>query len=666
MKNKMTPYQEILKSIGWPQEVLVLDFESFYDQDYTLSKMSTIEYITDNRFDFTGLGTQVITEKGSSPVFVGKPELNGLMDILLERFGDNLENVVVVAQNAKFDITILQQKFEFIPPFVIDIVDLARHYDARMSHHLKDLAKLFGLSDKGDTGQFKGFHWEDMSDFQRLNLEMYADHDIWLEAELFEILWNYLTTPEIEIPLARHTLKLFLQPRFKFDEKGAVELQEKMSEVFNNIIEPTGLTKKQLGTRKEFPIILQKLLPEGETVPTKQGKNGVICALAKDDVGMQLLLAHSDKKVRELCEARIAIKSWPTHIARVKNMATQAECSDGLLRCALNYNGAHTGRFSGGEKINLQNLGGRGRVGSGNHPLLSSVRKLLGTPDGWTLLISDSAQIEARVLAWFAGQSDLLQDFAEGESPYCSLATELFGEKIYKPSDEEKKTTEGQAIAIKYGFGKDGILGCGFGMGAKKFYDRCRSNPDLRPLFDSGQYNFAFIERLIKTYRTKYMRIPEFWKAVELAFKWVVKYPHETRYLRISNTGVPESKLIFWNDCGTVNLQLPSGRVLYYRHCSINKKKELRWHHGHLWGGSITENIVQATARDLLAYWLLECEHIGLPIIFHNHDELVAIVTENYAGLNLNLMKQTMLLKPDWAFGLPLGVEGEISKVYKK
>ncbi len=200
-------------------------------------------------------------------------------------------------------------------------------------------------------------------------------------------------------------------------------------------------------------------------------------------------------------------------------------------------------------------------------------------------------------------------------------------------------------------------------MGAKKFLERCLSNPDLRPLFDNGQYNEIFIQRLIKTYRRTYKTIPEFWKAVELAFKWVVKYPHETRTVPIPGA---MSNITFWNDNGTVNLQLPSGRVLYYRHCSINKKKELKWHHGHIWGGSITENIIQSAARDLLAYWLMKCEEVQIPIVFHSHDELVSLVKEDGAEEKLKQMADIMLTKPNWAFGLPLGVEGEITRVYKK
>lgn len=286
----MTPYQETLKSINWPTDVLVLDFECYFDTEYSLTKMSTIEYITNSRFDFTGLGTQVITDEGSHPKFVGGvKEILAELNSLRERFGRHLQNCTVVIHHARFDATVLQEHFEFVPPFIIDVEDLARHYDARMSHKLKDLAKLFGLPDKGDTMQFKGFHWEDMTWFQKLNLEIYTEHDVALEGEVFEILWNYLTNPEIELLLARHTLGLYLKPKFAFDFKLAAELQEKMSDVFNKIIEPTGLTRKQLGSRKEFPVILQNALPEGETVPTKQGKpkNGkpvIIPALAKTDV----------------------------------------------------------------------------------------------------------------------------------------------------------------------------------------------------------------------------------------------------------------------------------------------------------------------------------------------------------------------------------------------
>ena len=154
------------------------------------------------------------------------------------------------------------------------------------------------------------------------------------------------------------------------------------------------------------------------------------------------------------------------------------------------------------------------------------MRSLLSTPDGSILGIADSAQIEARILAWLAGQTDLVEGFAKGEDIYSVFASDLFQCFVYKALDDDPPLIKA-FMKIKRGFGKDAILGCGYGMGAKKFYDRCIANENLRPLFDSGEYDYVFIDKLIKTYRSTYAKIPEFWQSVEKAFKWVIKYPHE-------------------------------------------------------------------------------------------------------------------------------------------
>lgn len=290
-------------------------------------------------------------------------------------------------------------------------------------------------------------------------------------------------------------------------------------------------------------------------------------------------------------------------------------------------------------------------------------------------LIVDSRQIEARVLAWIAGQNDLVKEFAEGKSPYCTLATELFGEKVWKPSDEEKKTPAGKIMAVKYGFGKDGILGCGYGMGTNTFFQRCRENEDLRPMFDSGEYDWDFVDKLIKTYRKTYTKIPRLWTEMEKAFKWVTKYPHEVisfvgdyklhfQKKEISKS-ITHSLLTFWNQNGTVHLQLPSGRVLTYRHCRVADRK-IKWHWGTLWGGGIVENIVQSIARDLLGYWILEFEKSNLPVVLTAHDEIISLVPKSSAEKDLRLAITLMSQGPEWTRGLPLDAEGELSSVYKK
>lgn len=423
---------------------------------------------------------------------------------------------------------------------------------------------------------------------------------------------------------------------------------------------------KIVGSKKLFCEILEDLLPDNEHVPMKPGKNQLIPALSKDDEDFQLLLSHPNEKVRQLCEARLTAKSWPLHVARVRRMRSQALASYGSLRVPLNYYGCHTGRPSGGEKINLLNLGGKGRKGMGTHKLIAMVRKLLIAPAGKTLVINDSAQIEARLLAWLAGQDDLVAGFANNEDIYSTFASQLFGVEVRKPTDAERANPDLKDwvhdMDMMRGFGKDAILGAGYGMGVQRFYGNCRSNPDLRPLFDDGTYNRGFIERLIKTYRKMYYRIPAFWKEVEASFKFVIRFPNETATYDLNG----QPKLKFWNDNGTVCIQLPSGRVLYYRHAAISRDGNIRWQWGHLWGGSITENIIQSIGADLLRLWILDCEESGIPVVMHCYDEIVGLVDEENAGEDLSLMDTIMCDVPDWAEGCPMASEGMISGYYTK
>ena len=289
------------------------------------------------------------------------------------------------------------------------------------------------------------------------------------------------------------------------------------------------------------------------------------------------------------------------------------------------------------------------------------------------LIIVDSAQIEARILAWIAGQQDMLEAFAENRDIYSEFGSKLFVARLRKPQKSDPPALY-SLYSIRRGFSKDTILGAGYGMGPNKFYQNCLENPGLRPMFDSGQYDFAFVKKLIYGYRNTYPKVPAFWKICEKCFRLVVKYPHEVmRYAPEDSKIGPGDLLTFWNNAGTVNVQLPSGRILYYPHAAIRKKKnqrdydnQLKYHHGPLWGGSLTENIVQAIARDLLVYWILECEKKHLPVALHIHDEIIAVSSALHAEENLRVLMNIVSTGPDWADGLPLAAEGEISETYKK
>lgn len=666
----MQKVKKILQLAGWPTSYIVLDFETYYDKEYSLTSMSAWEYIADERFEVLGLG---FWDSGVSDCgYLEQPNVRKYIE------SQDWDNVTAVVQNAQFDPLIMKLKYGVIPKYIIDIKHLAAHCDSRMSHRLKDLAERFGLQAKGDTADFMGLRYKDMTDEQRQAIAEYCSNDIDLERKLFEILLPKLTNPAFELTVAMHTTQMYLAPRMSFDFELADELESAMQGFIGEACAKVGMTKDEVSGDLSFTAALKAALEAvGESVPVKPhkrpGKNmtallgrpGVGPALAKTDEESQKLEVHFDPRVRALMYARKVVGSWPNHISRIQKMRRIAKACKGTLPTILNYYGSHTGRWSGGGKINQQNLGAKGRSGSGSHPLMGKMRELLTAGED-VFLICDSAQIEARILAWLAGATDLVEGFAQGRDVYSQFASKLFRAKVYKPSDRDPVPIK-KLMSLRRGFGKDAILGCGYGMGPTKFFMRCRENPDLRPLFDSGQYDFSFVDGLIKLYRYTHAAIPNFWQTIERMFRIVAQFPSEKYQYNVPGAPMSGAALTLWNCRGTVNIQLPSSRVLFYPHVSIAKGNgRLRYRHGDLWGGTLTENVVQAIARDLLAYWILECEKAGLPVVLHVHDEIVCICSEHLAKDNLEVMLSIMESGPGWAAGIPLAAEGCISKTYKK
>lgn len=243
---------QILKQIGWPTDTLLLDFETFFDADYHLgtgkNALSIVEYVTDPRFRFTGLGIQINDQE---PRFIPGPHVPWAIEQLKKKFGKALHNCTVVAKNNKFDCLILVEKFDIYPPYTIDIEDLSRYFDSRMRQGLSDLCKLFKLPAKGETKQFKGLYWKDLaapdsnlSSYDRAvvealpslpslgvtttDLKNYCLGDIKNEKSLLEILLPMLDNPGTELDLARHTLNLYLKPALELDVLQAKEIANNM------------------------------------------------------------------------------------------------------------------------------------------------------------------------------------------------------------------------------------------------------------------------------------------------------------------------------------------------------------------------------------------------------------------------------------------------------
>lgn len=659
---------DILERHGYPREFVVLDFESYFDDDYSLTKMSTWAYVKDKRFEITGLGGQASYDNQLQELKFLKPHE---IDNLFSQTNDWWTGLkTVIFQNAKFDQMILQEHYGIKPRYVVDLKHLHLHIRPHTSNRLNDMAVEYGLQPKGDTMSFKGMHWRDIEKDEEVlsNFIDYTKNDVDLEAQLFCMMLPALTNPEMELPLAQHTTKMYLEPAFKFDRELAVSLLKGMQAEIDAAVELSGLTPKQLGSKIEIVDIINAALPGDETCPMKQGKKEKIPALAKDDEGTKYLLNHDCKKVRDIITARQAVKSWPRELCRIEKMIELADACGGKMPVPAKYCGAHTGRWQGEGGINLFNLGGRGRAGKANHPMLGKVRNLLCAEDCQELIIVDSAQIEARVLAWIAGQWDLVEDFRNDIDIYGKFGTGLFGMVVRKSRKDDPPPITA-LMDINRGFAKDTVLGSGYGMGSGKFYDNCMANIALRPLFDSGKYDFEFVKGLIGYYRKTYAEVPRFWSDIEKMFRWVVKYPHEVMRYAIPGSRLGEHDLLtLWNQGGTVYMQLPSGRCLVYDNARIRKSDNQLLYRSKspLWGGTLTENICQSIARDLLGYWILECENAEIPVIHHVYDEIISFTVDFNAQIVLDKVMAIMRTVPDWAAGLPVDAEGKITKVYEK
>lgn len=637
------PVKRILQQCGYPVSTVVLDVETYQDKDYSLSKLSTYEYVTDSRFEILGWAIK----KGDEPATFKR-----------ELLQFNWKNITVVMHHAPFDALVLALHNQLHPPFIIDTLDLARHIEPRWSNKLADLCKRHKLPAKGDTKQFIGLHEADFDRDMWLRLVEYATNDAEREYDLLQILLPKLSNPKFELEVAAYTRNLFIKPILHFDMGRAENLKEEMQTEIQRSLKQADIKEKEARGNKSFELLLREELGSEEP-PMKTGKIGPMLAIAKTDPGYLYLLTHSNDRVRHLMEARVAVRSWPLHIKRIDRLQSIFKCAQDRLPIPLKYAGAHTGRWSGSEKINPQNLGARA------HPLVNQIRTLIEAPKGYMLIIIDFSQIEARVLDWLAEQNDVLQAFAEGEPVYCNFASRLTGHRIRK-----LKKTDSKVVAEWFGnyrqMGKIGILGCGYGMGWEHLIEYAKNTfkIDISP---------ERAREIIKLYRRIHAMVVLFWEKVGRAFRLATQNSPQAYELTYG--------LRFFREGNATVIQLPSTRRLYYTGAKVEgtarypqlvapnpaAKNQTRGNAIWFWGGYLVENIVQAVSRDILAETVLRIENeLGLRIPLIVHDDMSICVPEKAVDTYRPQIEDIARMPPTWAKELPIAVDCKISKEYIK
>jgi len=405
---------------------------------------------------------------------------------------------------------------------------------------------------------------------------------------------------------------------------------------------------EEKGVNVRSPKQLQKYLKDNFNISIANAQEKTI-----KDI---LLNPNLDADARAMLELRLflsrsSIKKYSALIDRVS--------PDGRLRYFLQYYRANTGRWSG---VGFQphNLPKGGQTEKEQAALLkdlladkvpvietmTAAKKVLPgmiIPDkGHVFLMGDFSAIEARVLAWIAGEKILIEAYRKGDDLYKKMAAVIY----QKPLDDVTKKERH--------LGKSVILGAGYGMGHNRFFEVCQAQ--------GLAINIHTAEKAIYTYRSSFKNIVQFWASIESAFNYV-----------LVNKGkkVKVNGMLLHADKGYVSIKLPSGRDLYYHRVTrgpegisfLNFAQNMTVK---LWGGLITENIVQAIARDLLCHAMLELDKVEIFPIMSVHDEVVAQALTTQAKAKLKVFDTIMNVPPEWFKGFPLKTESFMSKRYFK
>lgn len=610
---------------GVTYDVVTLDFETHYGKDYTLSgKMNTSEYVRDDRFHVHG----VAIKKGNGKTlwYTGRNIALALKEI-------DWSKTAMVGHNTAFDGFITSEVYGHKPAFYVDTLSMSRATRGHATRHdLDTVAKAFGHGGKVKRDALANTKDKvQLTKDEEAKLGGYAVDDV---DDTYRIFWDmYSHVPDDELRLIDITMRMFCDPVLEIDiPRVKAELENELGAKAAALLR-SGAQVDDLMSNDKFARLLQAA---GAQLPQKisPSTGKLTYAFAKSDLAFQDLMENGNDKVRALCEARLKVKST---IGETRANRFLEAGRDGMkLPVLLNFSGAHTHRWSGGNKMNLQNLKRGGEL-----------RRSILAPKGHVVVVADSAQIEARVLAWLAQQMDIVNAFANKDDVYKLMASAIYGISV-------EEVTKDQRFV-----GKICVLGLGYGMGPQKLQQTLKVGA-MGPSVDIPEEE---CRRIVQIYRQKNWKIKAFWKKMDQVITNMT--------LGIESKEGPL-------EVGKGFIRLPNGMFLQYfgLHGTAEITRDdlvmtettylTRTGRTKLYGGLLTENVVQALSRIIIAEQMLKIHDAGYRIVTMAHDEIVIIAKKEGAKKALDFMIKTMSTPPDWAPGLPLAAEGSFDSSYSK
>lgn len=626
--------------------IVVVDWETYYDAEYSLSKITTEEYIRSEQFEAIGVSIALPEWGDFGPKwFPGETGIPILKSV-------DWSTHAFLAHHTAFDGSIAAWRYGIHARLYLDSMGMGQpHFGFTTGVSLGSLARVLDLGTKGDeVVRALGKRLKDFSPFELEEYGRYCCNDNTLCRKIFERLLPL--TPPKELAAIDAALRCFIDPRIVLDQELLQVYHQEVLDTKQSLYIWCGL---QLGIEPEEVATaimsndkMAKLLAElGVAAPVKlSGTTGKLTyAFAKTDDEFLELKEHEDPRVQALAAARLGGKSTlaETRAARLLSCATR-----GTLPIMLRYYAAHTGRPGGGDALNLTNLP-RHQYKEGQLVKRSTLRDAMCAPPNHEFVSGDLSQIEARIIAFIAGQQDITEAFEKydaglGPDVYCVTASGLLGREITKADKNERQLGKVVRLSLPYGVGVEKLIAT-----AKK--DGVILAP---PLAASIHARFREL--------SPYICHPKYglWKQCTTALDMLLK---------------GEEFAFGINECIVVKadgLHLPSGRVLRYPglertnrdwsvggdggkygydYTYLNRKKRVR-----IYGAKVAENITQSLAGSVCTDAWLRLRN-KMPIVLQVYDELVGVVHESQVEVACEQMRAALTVPVKWLPGLPVACD---------
>lgn len=637
-------------------ERFTIDFETFYDKDYSLRKMTPVEYILDARFEVIMLSVK----RPGKPVFnLSGDKIKMFFDLL------NPDDTVMISYNSLFDACIAAWHYNFVPKLIIDAMGMVRAWHG---HELRSIA--LAVAAPHIIGRHKGLAVHKMMGLRAADIRAagwWAEYEKYCgdDSELAEGIFDKIMSqgfPLSELLVMHNVLMMAVHPQFQVNgNELAINLQDIINDKAN-LMAQCGLTydangkSPELMSNPKFAVLLTSLgIDPPMKVSLTTGKETY--AFSKADQEFTDLEEHPDTNVQALVAARLGHKStieetrtkrflnislleWPPNYLAWRGLPVGTK----LAPMPLRYSGAHTHRLSGDWQLNVQNFPSRGVI---NH-----LKRALMAFTGWQVVNTDSSQIEARIVAWLAGETELLKQFELGLDPYKIFAAKVFQIDVSQVSAEQRF------------LGKTSILGLGFGLGWVKFKHQVRVK-SLEAVKLSGKGQELILHdreslKIVTTYRSTYVGVPKLWSVLNGAIPILA--------------GAPGSFSIGPCVFSKGKISLPCGLYLHYHNLRNTPDGWVYDHAGkprRLYGGSLLENIVQALARCIvmdastrIATRLKTSGWGFVQLTLQVHDALAYLVPDALVTSVRNIMQEEMNSRPTWAVDLPLACDTKAGPNY--